>query len=628
MRELKLLLIAGLMALAPLVLAQTQPETGSITTATPGAGNCVSIRAQNNSAVGIIVTGTWSGTLQPSIYIYQGRSINKKVLQVDASSPQSTITANGGYGATVGGFGVFQICASAWTSGTAVIDIFSTPAPNTTIASAGGGTGSVTSVGSGTGLTGGPITSSGTLTVQFPLPAAYALTTLGDVFVGGAGGIPARVAIGTTGCFAYVSGGTFAWDSLWCDNGTAATYTGTGGIASPGFTANGTGAGNFAIGQGITVPGTTLLANSLNLSGQNAITTYQIVMAAASGGGIWFNTVATPATLTPTLVGNVVTSLTIGGGNGSPNAYALAPSVLVTGGSCTIEPTVTLSISAGAVNGYTLGPTGNPGGSGCTGTPVFTVVPSDTHSFLATLGVANGGTGITSFGSGVATWLGTPSTANLAAAVTASNAAGSLNVPSTTTYNGTSSGTAVPGCVPVSTCATGFGGTSVQSVWAKVTSGSSGGAAGFADETAGFTTTAMSAQTTATCTNITNMTWTISANKDYILGCRIPRTLATTATLQYCLGGPGTPTSYSLDIQGANGTAGAWSDINLLASTTYGTKTTASVAAADTAIDNIYAFIQNGSTGSGTALTLQTAANGTNSITVLANASCTLTQVN
>jgi hypothetical protein len=43
-----------------------------------------------------------------------------------------------------------------------------------------------------------------------------------------------------------------------------------------------------------------------------------------------------------------------------------------------------------------------------------------------TLPIANGGTGITSFGSGVATFLGTPSSANLAAAVTDETGSGAL----------------------------------------------------------------------------------------------------------------------------------------------------------------------------------------------------------
>jgi hypothetical protein len=49
-----------------------------------------------------------------------------------------------------------------------------------------------------------------------------------------------------------------------------------------------------------------------------------------------------------------------------------------------------------------------------------------TTGVTGTLPVANGGTGITSLGTGVATWLGTPSSANLAAAVTDETGSGSL----------------------------------------------------------------------------------------------------------------------------------------------------------------------------------------------------------
>ena len=49
-----------------------------------------------------------------------------------------------------------------------------------------------------------------------------------------------------------------------------------------------------------------------------------------------------------------------------------------------------------------------------------------TISLSTPVSVANGGTGITSFGSGVATWLGTPSSANLASAVTDETGSGAL----------------------------------------------------------------------------------------------------------------------------------------------------------------------------------------------------------
>lgn len=62
----------------------------------------------------------------------------------------------------------------------------------------------------------------------------------------------------------------------------------------------------------------------------------------------------------------------------------------------------------------------------CTGLPLTTGV-------TGTLPVANGGTGITSLGAGVATFLGTPSSANLAAAVTDETGSGALVFANTPT---------------------------------------------------------------------------------------------------------------------------------------------------------------------------------------------------
>lgn len=75
-----------------------------------------------------------------------------------------------------------------------------------------------------------------------------------------------------------------------------------------------------------------------------------------------------------------------------------------------------LTGSAGTVTSVTAG-TGLSGG---------TISSSGTISLSTPVSVANGGTGITSFGSGVATWLGTPSSANLAAAVTDETGSGAL----------------------------------------------------------------------------------------------------------------------------------------------------------------------------------------------------------
>ena len=56
----------------------------------------------------------------------------------------------------------------------------------------------------------------------------------------------------------------------------------------------------------------------------------------------------------------------------------------------------------------------------------FVLVSQDLANATGTLPVAKGGTGITSFGSGIATFLGTPSSANLAAAVTNETGSGAL----------------------------------------------------------------------------------------------------------------------------------------------------------------------------------------------------------
>jgi hypothetical protein len=66
-----------------------------------------------------------------------------------------------------------------------------------------------------------------------------------------------------------------------------------------------------------------------------------------------------------------------------------------------------------------------PIANGGTGTTSTTFVNLTTN-VTGTLPVANGGTGITSFGTNVATWLGTPSSANLAAAVTDETGSGAL----------------------------------------------------------------------------------------------------------------------------------------------------------------------------------------------------------
>ena len=86
--------------------------------------------------------------------------------------------------------------------------------------------------------------------------------------------------------------------------------------------------------------------------------------------------------------------------------------------------TVTSVGGTGTVNGITLTGTVTSSGNLTLGGTLGSV--DLTSQITGTLPVANGGTGITSLGSGVATWLGTPSSANLATAVTDETGSGAL----------------------------------------------------------------------------------------------------------------------------------------------------------------------------------------------------------
>jgi hypothetical protein len=108
------------------------------------------------------------------------------------------------------------------------------------------------------------------------------------------------------------------------------------------------------------------------------------------------------------------------------------------------------------------------------GTDVVTAIDFIPSLVLgAALPVASGGTGITSFGTGVATFLGTPSSANLAAAVTDETGSGSLVFATSPTFVtpvlGTPTSGTLSGCTVDGTDAVGFRNTPVNSQSAAYT---------------------------------------------------------------------------------------------------------------------------------------------------------------
>jgi hypothetical protein len=105
--------------------------------------------------------------------------------------------------------------------------------------------------------------------------------------------------------------------------------------------------------------------------------------------------------------------------------------------------TVTSVGGTGTVNGITLTGTVTSSGNLTLGGTLANV--DLTTQVTGTLPVANGGTGITSFGSGVADFLGTPSSANLATAVTDETGSGALVFATGPTITGMTLAGAVTG---------------------------------------------------------------------------------------------------------------------------------------------------------------------------------------
>lgn len=101
-------------------VAQSQ---GAIT-----SSQCISIDVTNQSTVGIQVTGTWTGTLQPEIAVQGQTAQNIQVTPSTSSTAQTTITANGFYQARVAGGSTFFLCGATVASGTANVFLNATQA--------------------------------------------------------------------------------------------------------------------------------------------------------------------------------------------------------------------------------------------------------------------------------------------------------------------------------------------------------------------------------------------------------------------------------------------------------------------------------------------------------------------
>ncbi len=224
----------------------------------------------------------------------------------------------------------------------------------------------------------------------------------------------------TSGAFASTFTMTGPTSVTFPTSGTLSTTTGT--VTSV------SGTTNRITSTGGTTP---VIDISASYVGQSSITTLGTI-----GTGVWNGSIIS-GTYGGTGVNNGASTITLGGSLTTSGAFA--STFTMTGATNVTFPTSgTLSTTTGTVTSVsgTTNRITSTGGD----TPVIDISASYVgQASITTLGtitsgtwngttiaVANGGTGITSFGTGVATWLGTPSSANLAAAVTDETGSGAL----------------------------------------------------------------------------------------------------------------------------------------------------------------------------------------------------------
>lgn len=123
------LILVLLLALAIPLAAQSPRSSGSVTTQTcPGSG-CVSLSVSALSAVGIQITGTWTGTITFEGTIDGATYTPLNMTPSDSGTAVTSTTANGVWLGSCGGLAIVRARMSAAPTGSAEVTIQGAPGP-------------------------------------------------------------------------------------------------------------------------------------------------------------------------------------------------------------------------------------------------------------------------------------------------------------------------------------------------------------------------------------------------------------------------------------------------------------------------------------------------------------------